>query len=158
MRRSNVNTSSASRFFLIDCNLPFSLSSKLTKLIKDVSRLHSVEAFSKFSFDEKNAKIWASDKILPILKDRYLKRLEETPFCILADATSNGNIEYLTVSARFFQTTEDLVPSSKLIALIEIEESITGELVFGKIGNFSSRIRRREGGTLLESLKMEQGT
>jgi hypothetical protein len=38
----------------------------------------------------------------------------------MVDETSNGNVEYLALSAKFFFTPENLMPTSRLIALLEL--------------------------------------
>jgi len=51
----------------------------------------------------------------------------------LADETSNGNKEYLAVSAKFYQNPKDTTPAPRLIALIELTESSTDINIFEKI-------------------------
>ena len=69
----------------------------------------------------------------PILKKIHFSELEKKPFYLAIDEASNSNIEYLAVAATYYQNNRDILPSNKLIALLQVEESCTGEALYQKI-------------------------
>ena len=68
--------------------------------------------------------------------------LEETPFCIAIDGgvDKSGN-PYLRLCIRYFATAERNEPQTKLLALIELEESHTGVMLYKKKHYFSANVQ-----------------
>ncbi len=77
---------------------------------------------------------YISDAIAPLLKEKYLKILETSPFSISIDeGCAKGNVQYLAVNARFLPHTESVKTKTKLIGLIAMGTSSSGKTVFDEV-------------------------
>lgn len=129
--------------FIIANNLPFSIAENLTKFIQEVNEAHSLEAQAGFNCKDSHVSKFASKSIAPMLKEQYLLDLETKPFSLAIDEASKGNISYLAISATYFLSPKDAFPRTKIIALIKVQETASGEALFNAIWNFFIRRRSR---------------
>lgn len=72
----------------------------------------------------------------PLIQDKYLKRLEDTPFSLALDEGTVNGTSYLGIRARYFEKDEDLITKTKLIGLLKMGKSSTGEALKELIDHF----------------------
>ena len=121
--------------FLMQNNLPFNLSEKLMEFIKGLLQLHSAEKIQSFTINRNHVSAIASECIGEYLQKKYLNILENTYFSIAIDEGSiKGNIEYLAINARFLENESEV--TTKLIGLIEMGASSTGETLYNTLNAF----------------------
>jgi len=116
--------------FIVQNNLPFNAASKLTMFVKDLLSAHSGTSLLKYKCDDSQVKKYISGAIAPTLKDRYLKELETKPFWIALDEATNATLQYLAISVTFFESSKDLSHTTKLLSVIEVEESVSGQAIY----------------------------
>ena len=69
--------------------------------------------------------------IAPYLKETYFKMLETSPYSVAMDeGTAKGNITYLAVNARFFTDLNQTKSSTKLLGLIDMSITSSGEKIY----------------------------
>jgi len=120
--------------FLIKNNLPFNLSENLSKLINHLTQNYNVNELSTFNIDRKCVSEIASNFWGPYFQENYLTILKDTPFSLALDEGSlKGNTEYLAISARYLESNSSLLTTTKLIALIQLEGSKTGETIYNLV-------------------------
>jgi hypothetical protein len=117
--------------FIIQNNLPFNLTDKLNKFINDVAHKYTRTELSSFKIDRKCISEIAGNFISPYFQEIYLNILKKTPFSLSLDEGSlKGNIEYLAINARYLPSSTSLLTTTKLISLIQLEGSKTGETLY----------------------------
>ena len=120
--------------FIIQNNLPFSISDKISKFIKLLIDTHTPISLSNFTVNPKHVNRIISKCFGPSIKESYLSKLKETFFSISLDEGSiKGNVEYLAVSARFFETESDERTVTKLLDLIQLEGCTKGKTLYDLI-------------------------
>lgn len=145
--------------FIVQNNLPFNAASKLTMFVKDLLSAHSSTFLLKYKCDDSQVTKYISGAIAPILKDRYLKELETKPFWIALDEATNATVQYLAISVTFFEASKDLSPTTKLLSVIEVEESVTGQAIYEAVwkllfeGSEGSRRQRNFIGVVTDGAK-----
>jgi len=128
--------------FLLQNNLPYSLADRLSSFVKKLVTQHTEKDLLEYSVNRNHVSRIASDFIGPSLQKDYLSKLEASAFSISVDeGCIKGNTEYIAISATFFDesnidVTEKDKLCTKLIALIELEDSSKGETIFDKIKKF----------------------
>ena len=128
----NANNLVLARFqmasFIVKNNLPFSVADNLWQFIQEINQSHTRRAQQSYSIRGKHISEVVSQTMLPLIQDKYLKRLEDTPFSISLDEGSPKTGEkYLAVSARYLETDQDTQAKTKLIDFVELTGSCTGE-------------------------------
>jgi len=68
-----------------------------------------------------------------MLKQEYMAQLEIKPFSLAIDEASNANVQYLAMNARHFEKETHKYPITKLISLIKVEDSCTGNAIFNTL-------------------------
>ena len=115
---------------------------------KDVLKYRSTENVRAYSCNDEHIRRFATDVVAPILKKIHLSELEKKPFYLAIDEASNANIEYHAVAATYYQNNRDILPSNKLIALLQVEESCTGEALYKKLWDLlfvdETRLKRQK--------------
>jgi hypothetical protein len=119
--------------FIIQNNLPFYHAQKISTLIKEVNRVHSVESQANFACNDTHVTKMSSNTIAPMLKQEYMTQLEIKPFSLAIDEASNANVQYLAINARYFEKETHKYPITKLISLIKVEDSCTGNAIFNTL-------------------------
>jgi len=123
--------------FILQNNLPFSSSRKIVDLIKEIIITHSFTKLQTYTMNKNHATKIARNCIAPYLKQKRLEDLNKSPFSIAVDeGTAKGNVTYLAISARYFANEEDVTTTTKLLGLIEMATSSTGETLYTLIRNF----------------------
>jgi len=117
--------------FLIQNNLPFNLSDKLSAFISTLAQKFTSDELSIFTVDRNHISDIAGSCLGPFFQQSYLNLLKNTPFSLSLDEGSiKGNTEYLAVNARYLETSTSLHTTTKLIAMIQLEGSKTGETLY----------------------------
>jgi len=117
--------------FLIQNNLPFDLSDKLSAFISTLVQKFTSDELSIFTVDRNHISDIAGSCLGPFFQQSYLNLLKNTPFSLSLDEGSiKGNTEYLAVNARYLETSTSLHTTTKLIAMIQLEGSKTGETLY----------------------------
>jgi hypothetical protein len=120
--------------FIVQNNLPFSLCERLASFIQSLVHTHSNSTLLSFTANRKHVTGYISDAIAPLLKEKYFKILETSPFSISIDeGCAKGNVQYLAVNARFLPHTESVKTKTKLIGLIAMGTSSSGKTVFDEV-------------------------
>jgi len=68
-----------------------------------------------------------------MLKEEHTAQLEIKPFSLAIDEASNANVQYLAINARYFEKETHKYPITKLISLIKVEDSCTGNAIFNTL-------------------------
>jgi len=122
--------------FIIQHNLPFILAEKLLSFVQLVTNNHNVEALKNYTLNANHISQIASRCIESDLQAKYLNLLKRSPFSIALDETSScNNEEFVAINARLLQE-DSYLPTTKLIALLKIEESSTGENLYNLVHDF----------------------
>jgi len=120
--------------FLIKNNLPFNLSENLSKFINSLNQNYTSNELSSFRIDRNNISDIASNFLGPYFQENYLNILNHTPFSLALDEGSlKGNTEYLAISARYLENNRSLLTTTKLISIIQLEGSKTGETIYNLV-------------------------
>jgi len=117
--------------FLIENNLPFSLSSRLGAFINNLAQNYDLRQLSSFSVDRKCISEIATNFLGPYFQEKYLEILKYTPFSLALDEGSlKDNTQYLAISAKHLESKASFFTTTKLISLIQLEGSKTGKTIF----------------------------
>lgn len=123
--------------FILQNNLPFKFADEFAKFLTLLFKTHDFESLSKFNLNKKHITKIANQCIGPHVQNSYLKKLEDTFFSISLDEGSiQGRIEYLMITARFFETNDSERTTTKLLSVLELEGSRTGETLHKFVENF----------------------
>jgi len=123
--------------FIIQNNLPFNFADKFAKFLKQLLQTHTVDALQNFSVNTKHITRIASQCIGPSLQEKYLKMLSQTFFSLSLDEGSvKGSIEYLNVSARFFDTDSSERTVTKLLGVLQLNGSSEGKTLYDLVESF----------------------
>lgn len=124
--------------FLINNNLPFSLTENLIELIRDLLKTHSAKALSEFPINRKHvSNIVTYYCVGPHFKDKHLNLLAKIPYSIsLDEGKTKDNLQYLAINARFLPTEDDIHTQTRLLGLVQLGESKTGNTIFNMLQDF----------------------
>jgi len=135
--------------FLIQNNLPFDLADRQLQFVQTLIQSHAPHNILNYTVNANHVSLVTSECFRPILQEKYFNLLKTSPFSISLDTgTAKGNVNYLNLHARFFATQNDTQTTTKLLGLIELDESSTGETLYNKISSLmfsglEGQIRRR---------------
>lgn len=123
--------------FLIKNNLPFSVTQNLMKFVKSIIKTHSSKSLSSYRMNRKHVGIISTHCIGPHFKEQYLDLLTRTPYSISMDeGKTKTNVQYLAINARFIPNENGTKTVTKLLGLVEIKESQTGETIYKMLEDF----------------------
>ena len=117
-------------------NLPISFSETLHTFLKKIARSHKSKEVLSYSVDRYNvAKMLGL--IGETIKQQLLNKISSTPYSIAVDEGSTITDEcYLAVSVRYFSNPDDSLTTTKMLCMLPIGESTTGESLFKLIQQF----------------------
>jgi len=125
--------------FIIDHQLPFSISQDLLELIKK-SANEFYSGINACNLDRNKASEIIRECICPVLRTEILNQLNSSPFSISVDeSTDIHGTSYLAVSATYLPHIENdgrvsfKEPVSSLVSVIELDESHDGETLYQKL-------------------------
>jgi len=119
--------------FIIQNNIPFYHAHSIANFINNVNQIHCTESLLTFDCNDSHITKIISKVIAPILKESYFTRLESNPFSLAIDASTNANVEYLAINGRYFEHDYNPIPVTKLISLLKVKESCTGQAIFDSL-------------------------
>ena len=119
--------------FMIVKHLPFNSASDILEFAQKISQKYSPELINYSHTSSTTITQVVKACIGDTLKSKIYKKLEESPFSILLDASSDlyGD-NYLTILVRYFEN-PFYPPVTKFIAAIEIGASSIGEVLYEKV-------------------------
>ena len=122
--------------FVVNHNLPLQLTKELSDLVTQViNELESDRIFNIVA-NEKRTKLYALSAS-SLLQENYLSTLVCEPYSIAIDAAiSEGDQELLAIDARYFPLSTATATVTKLLTLLPLEGSATGERIFQMIDSF----------------------
>ena len=118
--------------FIIKNHLPFDVADELLEFIKYTMKTYNSSLVERCHTSSTSMQKTIKFCIGDILKEKIIKDLEESPYSLLIDGSSDilGG-KFLAVLVRYLDT-EDL-PITKLLSVIEIGSLSTGEQLYQKI-------------------------
>ena len=123
--------------FLINNNLSFNLTENFAFFLRKLLGEYSVNSLQSFTVNRNHISEIAKFGISPSLKEEYLKILETTPYSVSLDESgSKGNTQYLAISARFLPSIEATQTVTKLLGLLEMKTSASGETLYQMLTDF----------------------
>ena len=123
--------------FLINNNLSFNLAENFAFFLRKLLGEYSVNSLQSFTVNRNHISEIAKFGISPSLKEEYLKILETTPYSVSLDESgSKGNTQYLAISARFLPSIEATQTVTKLLGLLEMKTSASGETLYQMLTDF----------------------
>ena len=123
--------------FIIQNNLPFNFAENFSAFLKKLLQDYTPDALLQFSIKNKHVTNIASKCIASSIQERYLKTLKSTFFSLALDEGSmKGTIEYLNISARFFDKDDSERTVTKLLAVIQLDGSKTGKTLYDLVQAF----------------------
>ena len=138
--------------FVIAYNVPLSSSDGLANLVKKLSQLIHAKVSPSVTANRDSTTRFAG-AITKVSKENHLRVLENQRFSIAMDCgTTSSNQEFLAISARYLQAEDSTKTTTKLLGLLPIKESSTGELIAKTISEFLFQVNsvKRERRILLE--------
>ncbi len=123
-------------------NLSFSFADEFSYLMDSLLQNFSHSQLTDYRVNRNQVSRTANDFIAPTLQQTLFERMDNSPFSIAVDEGNvKGNIEYLAVTLRHYETDTALVTMAKLLALVEMQGSSTEEKLFKLLDDllFSSR-------------------
>jgi len=121
--------------FLMRNSLPFKLAPNLNRLIKQIVSIHSLTDLKNSSITREKASEIAGDIIGPTIKNKLLADLKKSLYSISIDEAIIQKTEYLAINARYLENDESIQTVTKLIALVDLGKSCTGETLYNAIAN-----------------------
>jgi len=112
--------------FIVQESLPLEFADKFGVVLKELFAAHKTKSISNFTFNRKAVTNIAFSKGQK-LKSRYLRILDSVPFSISIDEGTKTNETYLATGARFIPNNTKVETTNKLLGLIKLGYSSTGE-------------------------------
>ena len=123
--------------FIVNNNLPFNLGPKLMKFMQECFDRYDPLTISQVKITNHQVSQIVVECLSSEMKQRNLSLLESSPFSISVDeGTDKLGKTYLAISARLFTSLLDNEPEDKLLGLLEVGDSSTGEALYKKIKDF----------------------
>jgi len=123
--------------FIIKNNLPFSVTGEIMKFIKFLLKNHSPKSLSTFTMNRKHVSNIATFCIAPHFRQMYLDLLAKTPYSIAIDeGETKTGVQYLAINARFIPLETAIKTETKLLGLVEVKESQTGQDIYSMLSEF----------------------
>jgi hypothetical protein len=119
--------------FLLKNNLPFKLAAKLDDFFKRLLDDFPPRLITSYNITREDASEIANEHIGRVLKNKLLADLERTYFSISIDEATIQKTEYLAVNARYLEDENSIHTVTKLIALVQLGKSGTGETLYNII-------------------------
>jgi len=135
--------------FFITNNLSFSLVERFMGFYKKLLLKYSVEDLSSFIMNRKHMNEIATHCVGPYFKEKYLAMLTNTPYSFSMDeGKTKDNVQYLAINARFLPNEGSTKTETRLLGMVQIAESQTGETIYKILGDFlfsgqEGHLRRR---------------
>jgi len=122
--------------FILKNGLPLSLSEDLGLLVNSLAQKLSNENLVTFHTSRYYTTKFCNS-ICESLQLAYFKKLANEHYSLAIDVgTSEGNEEYLAVTARYFDSAEAVTTTTTLLGLLPLKGSTTGENKFNVLTNF----------------------
>jgi len=119
--------------FILQKRLPFSLASSVHQLTQQISSKYSEKVLEEYKVGRKTITT-ATKSISETLKTELFEKLKRSPFSLSFDASSDVHGHtYLAVCARFIESDNYDRPTVKLITVLPITTSSTGETFYNLI-------------------------
>ena len=123
--------------FLIVQNLPFSLGTSLLQFMRRIADQYGYETLNNISIYDKKINFIAKDCMARGIQEKYFSELESSPFSISLDCGSDkSGKSFFGLSIYYFQSQDKNQPQTRLLALLELEESHTGKVIYDKVNKF----------------------
>ena len=120
--------------FILENRLPFSIIGPLMKFTKELTLDFRGDLLKKAQLSPTTVQKIATGCIGEELKSRLFNKLRNHPFSLGLDGSSDTyGTSYLAISAKYLDEKESKLPINKLISIIPIEESSTGQVLYEKI-------------------------
>ena len=132
----NTETGLNFRFakFILENRLPLAIIDPLLSFIKELQKDFKPEIIRKSSLSRSILKIIIDDCIAKDLKEEITQKLRTRPFSIALDGSSDVfGKAFLGITAKYIEEDNSSYPITKLISVLPIEESSTGEEFYRKI-------------------------
>jgi len=122
--------------FILENRLPFSIIDSLLNFVKDLTLDFRSDLLKKVQLSATTVQKIATNCIGEELKNHLFSKLKSTPFSLSIDGSSDiYGTSYLAVSAKYLDEKESKTPISRLISIIPMEDSSTGQIIYDKIKN-----------------------
>ena len=123
--------------FLLQYNLSFSVAESLMAFLHDLLSLFNVVDLLEFRIDRKSVSRIVSGFMGPLLQTRYFDALKRSPFSLSIDeGTALGAKSYLAINAKYLEHDEATFTTTKLIGLLKMGTSSTGDTLFKMLDSF----------------------
>ena len=119
--------------FILQYRLPFSIIKPLHKLVTEASEEYDDRILQQYQTSRNNV-VKVAQSISSTLKNELFGELRHSPFSLSLDSSSDihGNC-YLAVCCKYLEEGNLKAPSSKLITILPLTTSSTGETIFNLI-------------------------
>jgi len=119
--------------FLLQYRIPFSLVKPLHVLTTEISNQYDSQVLEEYQIS-RNTATSVAKSISDTLKDFLYSKLSDSPFSLSMDASSDVNGHtYLAICAKYLDPENLETPSTKLLSIIPITTSSSGETLYKKI-------------------------
>lgn len=122
--------------FIMKHNLPFTFADNFRLLLTDLLLKFDPSQLISYTINQNHVRYIAHNGFCKFLKLKYFKKLELSPYSISIDEATLHNVEYLAINARFMEDSECTKSTTKLIGLIKMDDSSTGEALYETVSSF----------------------
>ena len=120
--------------FILENRLPFALIEPLIDFTKEIVSHYDIDCIKKAKMSRTTLQKITKDCIAKDLKSELFAKLSTSPFSLSLDETTDlYGASYLAVFAKFLEKNNYKEPVTRLITIIPIEDSSTGEVIYKKI-------------------------